>query len=351
MTQFRSLLVSVLFSLLPLGAVAADQAPALTPDHPEHYVVRPGDTLWDISGRFLRDPWRWPEVWEGNRSIANPHLIYPGDVIWLSYRDGQPRLSARRPAGRREIKLQPGIRRETLTEAIPTIPLDAIRPFLTRPRVLSEDELSSAPRVEAFVSEHIAGGAGDPFYAGGLESPDVRSYDVVRPGEVYRDPDTGEDLGLEADYLGDAELVRAGEPSKLMLASANREIQLGDRLLPDPEDEELEDFVPNPAPPFVEGKIISVLSGIDQIGRYSIVVITAGEDEGLQPGDVMHILKRSRPPRSMTLLGRRSSVGELPLEEVGTLMVFRSFEKVSYALVMQATSAIHVNDEVRSPEG
>ena len=353
MHQFRHLLLSALL-LMPAFLYAA--TPELKTDHPQRYVVQQGDTLWEIAGRFLRDPWRWPDIWHVNVEIANPNLIYPGDVLQLGYLNGEPRLSLERGAGARdsggprEVKLSPRMRREVLTRPILTIPIDAIQQFLTRPRVLSSQELNSAARVTAFVEEHIVGGAGDAIYVSAVEDDQIRQFDVVRPGQAYRDPDTREILGYEALYVGDAELLRPGDPAKLMLTATETEALLDDRLFPDPEEEALENFHPK-APPFLlEGKIIALLNGVNQIGQYSVVVLNRGSDNGLESGDVLRILQRTDPPRGQkrsSFFGRKP---ELPLEDAGLLMVFRSFERVSYALVMYATRPLHVGDTVQSPE-
>lgn len=349
MRQFRQYLPLL---LLFLCSTAPASAVELEPGHPERYVVQQGDTLWDIAGRFLRNPWQWPEIWEANTAIDNPNLIYPGDILYLHFQDGQPRLSLERPArgGPYLVKLSPGVRREALVRPVPSIPIDAIHQFLTRPRVFSQQELNTAPTVQAFVEEHIVGGTGDAFYVDTLEDPDQIQFDLVRPGETYRDPDSGETLGYEALYVGSAEVLRAGSPAKMVLTASQAEVQLGDRLLPDPEEEALNNFLPRPAPDLTEGRILSVLNGVNQIGQLNVVVISRGEDDGLEPGHVFHILQRSRPPfiqDKKTLWGRKL---DLPLERVGTLMVFRTFSRVSYALVMSASHAIHVGDTVSAPE-
>jgi LysM domain len=338
--------ILLLAALLPVIAQAAP--PRLAEPHPERYVVQPGDTLWGIAGRFLRDPWRWRDIWKGNPKIHNPRLIYPGDVLRLSLVDGAPQLTLE-SSGPREIKLSPKVRREVLTRPVPTIPIDAIHPFLTRPRVMEQSELEAAPRVIGFAQEHIVGGVGDPLYATGLEESDDTKYDVLRPGRTYRDPDTGEVLGVEAAYVGQAELLRPGEPAKLALVSAQREVQIDDRLLPSPQEETLDSFQPRPGPDGLEGRIISVLGGVSQIGVLNVVVLDRGSGDGLEPGHVLQILERADIPRALREGGPWQQIPDLPLEKIGALMVFRTFDRVSYALVMRASSSIHLNDTVRSP--
>jgi len=256
--------------------------------------------------------------------------------------------------GPREIKLSPQVRREALTQAVPTIPLDVIQPFLSRPRVVSRTELDGAPRVVGFAQEHIAGGVGDPFYVSGMEDTDLdldrRKFELVRAGPAYIDPETGETLGHEAIYVGQAELLRPGDPAKLVLTFAQREVQFDDRLLPDLEGEPMENFLPVPGPPMFEGRIISVLNGVSQIGLYNVVVLNKGQDAGLEPGQMLQVLQRTDLPYAMRTGSLVERPLELPLEDVGILMVFRTFDRVSYALVMRASGVIHLGDSVRSPD-
>jgi hypothetical protein len=347
MCQFRhSLALCLVFLLAPVQAHAA---PELNPDYPERYVVQSGDTLWDIAGRFLREPWRWTEIWRLNPEIGDPDLIYPGDVLRMTFEQGAPRL-VREGGVPREVKLSPRVRSEPLTRAVPAIPIDAIQQFLTRPQVLSPAELDAAPQVTAFVKEHIVGGGGDQVYASRLDDDYVRTFDVVRPGQALRDPDTGEYLGQEALYVGSAQLLRAGTPAKLVLAETERQVLLGDRLLADSDEEALVNFHPLPGPMMLEGKIMSVLDGVNQIGQFNVVTLNKGADDGLEPGHVLQVLQRSSPPRNAARTAFWRTSPELPLEEVGLVMVFRTFDRVSYGLVMSATGPIHLLDTVRSPE-
>jgi len=349
MRKFRYFMFSVLF-LVSAGANSAP--PQLETGHPDSYVVKPGDTLWDIAGMFLRDPWRWKEIWQGNPEVSNPDLIYPGDLLRLTYENGVPRLGVDNGGGPRHIKLTPTVRRESLSDAIHTIPIDAVQQFLTRPKVMDEADLEAAARVIGFVDEHIVGGRGDLIYVNNIDGTDFNSFDVVRIHRTYTDPDTGELLGTEALYVGDADLLRPGEPAKMVLSATDLEVQIDDRVFPDPQDEVLENFQPKAAPAFLEGKILSVLNGVNQIGVHNVVVLNKGGDDGLEPGDVMQIMQKSRPPKQITEgngLWRRAP--DLPLEDVGLTMVFRIFDRVSYALVLRAGRTVYVGDTVRSPEG
>ncbi|MBV2125488.1 MAG: LysM peptidoglycan-binding domain-containing protein [Candidatus Thiodiazotropha sp. (ex Ctena orbiculata)] len=342
MSYLNNKLIGVISGLLLSFSALAAQHVALNPSHPERYTVVKGDTLWDISSMFLRDPWLWPEVWYVNPQIANPHLIYPGDEIVLTYRDGQPVLQLSR-----KNSLSPRVRATPLDQAIPTIPIDAIAPFLTRPYVVDENELEKAPYIVHFLDDHIVGGAGISYYARSIMEERPIQYAVVRPEKPYKDPDTGEILGYEALYVGTSELKRTGDPAKLLLTSSDMEAIIGDRLIKEQEDEPLIDFQPRVPENPIEGRIISVLNGVTQIGQYNVVVLNKGANVGLEAGHVLRILQGGEAIRDI-VKGRGETV-TLPLEEAGHLMVFRTFEKVSFALVMDATKPLHVLDWVHTP--
>ncbi|MES9824159.1 MAG: LysM peptidoglycan-binding domain-containing protein [Candidatus Thiodiazotropha endolucinida] len=343
MSYLNNKLIGVISGLLLSFSALAAEHVALNPSHPERYTVVKGDTLWDISSMFLRDPWLWPEVWYVNPQIENPHLIYPGDEIVLTYRDGRPVLQLSR-----KNSLSPRVRATPLDQAIPTIPIDAIAPFLTRPYVVDENELEKAPYIVHFLDDHIVGGAGISYYARSIMEERPIQYAVVRPEKPYKDPDTGEVLGYEALYVGTSELKRTGDPAKLLLTSSDMEAIIDDRLIKEQEDEPLIDFQPRVPENPIEGRIISVLNGVTQIGQYNVVVLNKGANVGLEAGHVLRILQGGEAIRDI-VKGRGETV-TLPLEEAGHLMVFRTFEKVSFALVMDATKPLHVLDWVRTPD-
>ncbi|MES9919433.1 MAG: LysM domain-containing protein [Candidatus Thiodiazotropha sp.] len=342
MSYLNNKLIGVISGLLLSFSALAAEHVALNPSHPERYTVVKGDTLWDISSMFLRDPWLWPEVWYVNPQIENPHRIYPGDEIVLTYRDGRPVLQLSR-----KNSLSPRVRATPLDQAIPTIPIDAIAPFLTRPYVVGENELEKAPYIVHFLDDHIVGGAGISYYARSIMEERPIQYAVVRPEKPYKDPDTGEVLGYEALYVGTSELKRTGDPAKLLLTSSDMEAIIGDRLIKEQEDEPLIDFQPRVPENPIEGRIISVLNGVTQIGQYNVVVLNKGANVGLEAGHVLRILQGGEAIRDI-VKGRGETV-TLPLEEADHLMVFRTFEKVSFALVMDATKPLHVLDWVRTP--
>jgi hypothetical protein len=240
------------------------------------------------------------------------------------------------------------VRSTPLDTAIPAIPIDAIRQFLTQPYVVDEGELDQAPYIVAHAGEHIIGGAGNRVYVRAIQSDDQQRFDVVRPGGPYKDADTGEVLGYEALYIGDAALQSTGDPATLELVRTEQETLEGDRLIPSVADKPLTTFYPKAPDQPVDGSIIAVLGGVTQIGQYQVVVLDRGLQDGLQPGDVMAIDTLGETISDDVSPNRWDKV-KLPNEEAGHLMVFRTFPRVSFALVMDATRAIHVLDRVRNP--
>jgi len=339
-------LAGFLFGLLLATAVSGAERVELSPTHPDSYTVVKGDTLWDIAGRFLREPWLWPEIWHVNPQIRNPHLIYPGDTLVLTYADGRPLLSLVR--GSRNVKLSPSIRSTPLSTAIPAIPIDAVQQFLTRPYVIGRGELDDAPYIVAHADEHLVGGAGNRVYVRAIETDDHQRFDIVRPGEAYKDADTGEVLGYQGLYIGEAQLQRTGDPATLLLLSTTQETLAGDRLIPVTETEPLTTFFPKAPDQPVHGSLIAVLGGVTQIGQYAVVALDRGQANGLVPGDVLEIDARGETISDDISPARWDKV-KLPDEPAGHLMVFRTFPRVAFGLVMDATRAIHVLDRINNP--
>ncbi len=336
---------SILLGLLLSWNVFAADSVAVNPSHPDRYVVVTGDTLWDIAGRFLRDPWRWPDVWHVNPQIANPHLIYPGDTIVMTYVNGQPHLSLLRGT---TVKLSPRIRSTPGNSAIPAIPVDAIQPFLTKPYVMDKEALDAAPYVVAFDDEHIVGANNIKAYVRSIESDKQRRFDVVRPGKAYKDAESGELLGYEALYIGASQLTRTGNPATVMLTKMELETLDGDRLLPIAEDIPVTTFHPAPPEAQVSGSIIDVLNGVSQIGQFNVVVLDRGAVDGLKPGHVLAVDHIGETVFDKVSEAPSDTV-KLPNEPAGTLMVFRTFPRVSFGLIMSATRAINVLDRVTNP--
>lgn len=336
--------VAGIWFLLLSGMCAAGEI-ELNPNHPQNYVVVHGDTLWDIAGRFLARPWQWPEIWHDNPQIRNPHWIYPGDELTLSYVGGRPRLQVSRPS---ELRLSPEVRATPLARVIPVIPLNAVQQFLTRPKVANASELDNAPYVVGFVGEHIAGGAGDGVYVRAIERTDQGGYMVYRPGKPYKDGVTGEVLGYEALYVAEAGLQSPGDPATMELLQSDREVLIGDRVMPvEPERMQM-NYQPHAPKQLIRGSIVSVVDGVTQIGQYQIVVIDRGTADGVEMGHVLDIRRRSRNERDV-VSGHPGASVMLPEEHEGVLMVFQPFERVSFGLIMNATRSIHLGDVVQTP--
>ncbi len=345
--MMRHFFGSFIFLLLSFPLVAADEV-ELKSNYPKEYVVVKGDTLWDISGMFLKKPWYWPDIWQVNPQVENPHLIYPGDRLSLVYRDGRPVLEVTR--GLKTVKLSPGAREIETDVAVPTIPLSAIMPFLTKPQVLAEEIFNQAPYIVASSEERLISGAGDKVYARSVEQAKGDDYSIFRGGKSYLDPQTGELLGYEAIYSGDARVEQHGDPAEVVLTNTNREVLVGDRLLAFEEDSYNVNFLPHALDNGVEGQIISVFDGVSQIGQYQIVVLNRGAREGIEAGHVLSVYRTGVVVNDSVmpeeLRNGDNSVVTLPDEHEGEVMVFKVFEKVSYAIVMKATRAIHVLDKV-----
>jgi hypothetical protein len=339
---------------------AASEAPSpvrLSPTAPERYTVVRGDTLWDIAGKFLQDPWFWPEIWQVNPQIENPHLIYPGDVISLVYVDGRPQLRLERggvaalPPGTPTDRLSPRVRVEPLGQAITTIPYEAIAPFLSRPTVLSKDEVNAAPYILAMRNQHLVAGKGQPVYARSSDSlPNGASYAVYHVGEPYRDPDNNNVIGYEALYVGQGQIIHEGDPAKLLLTESRREVLAGDRLLPVETDIPL-NFYPTAPSIEVEGRIVAVLDGVSRIGQFNIVVLNRGANAGLEQGHVLEVYQAGDVVYDRYTTEHWPGIRRvhLPEEHAGLVLVFRVLEDISYALVTEATNEIKVADVVRNP--
>lgn len=339
----------------------------LRPDHPERYTVVKGDTLWDIAARFLKDPWRWPNIWNKNDQVRNPHLIYPGDVLVLRFVDGRPVIGLEQPGAApapstdtlsappvvsgptesdgRTVKLRPEVRRESLDAAIPTIKPDVIGPFLTQPLAIDANQLRDAGYVTVGLDNRVALANLSEFYARGLGAKPADRYQVFRPGKALRHPDTNELLAYEALYLGEARLLDAGDPAKLEVTSVKQEIVPTDRLVVAPTDAPLPYYFPRAPEKQVNGRIISVINGVAEFGPGAVVGISLGKREGMAEGHVLRIMRHAGKHRD-PVTGQRY---KLPDEQSGLLIVFRTFEKVSYGLIVNATRPVHILDAVRTP--
>jgi hypothetical protein len=328
----------------------------LTDRHPDRYVVRSGDTLWDISAMFLEDPWYWPEIWHINQQIENPHLIYPGDVLTLVFVDGRPQLRLERgvTAGTGTERLSPRIRARSLEDAIPTIPYEAVAAFLARPTVLDKDEVEALPYILAPEDGHLMAGAGNDVYVRGTGDGAGTRFNVIHVGKPLYDPDDDDIVGFEGLYVGSGRIARAGDPSTLFLTETAREALTGDRLMPADVDVAM-NFHPRAPESGVDGQIISVVNGLALIGDDQVVVLNRGERHGLDPGHVLSVYQVGPVVRDAVAGGgyvRSRLFAEkvkLPDEPVGLVMVFKTYDRIAFALVVRATSEMHVYDRVHNP--
>lgn len=337
----------------PPGALPANTLPpaaeapvALQPDHPQTYTVAPGDTLWSIAGRFLRNPWQWRQIWRENPQIRNPHRIYPGDVLRFSFDpNGQPYLEV---ASREEVpllKLSPEVRVEDIVQPIPPVPRDAVESFLARGQIHTKADWRKMPYIVADDDNQAVYADRDRVYARGANLDQSR-YQVFRIGEELREPGSGRSLGVPGIYLGQAVLEQEGDPATFRLTNTIAPARPGDRLLEIEENPEVYSFDPHPAPPDTEGSIIALLnSDATQITQYSTVILNLGAQEGMQPGHVLAIFGKERRIADPVAGG----TVQLPGERAGLLMIYKVHDLVSYGLVMQAERPIHMHDRVATP--
>jgi len=327
---------------LGLSAAAFADTLQLRPDAPQRYVVKKGDTLWDISGRYLTAPWKWPQLWNMNRDeVKNPHWIYPGNVLYLEMVDGKPRLRLDSSA-LRVVKLSPQVRAEQLDSAIPTIPAKIIDPFLKRP-LLIEDEASylQSPKIIAGPDNRVILSTTDRAYSQGLDAGGL--WQAYRLGRTITDPDSGEVLGILNMVFIKGTKETDDEVSTLSVRKIAEEGLVGDHLLkslPAP----LLNYTPHEPPPELEGRIVTSYAGVNEIGQQFNVLINRGERDGVEVGHVFGIY---RAPRQISVDKKQQVT--LPSEKVGRLIVFRVFNKASYALVLDASQPIMVKDRIAQP--
>ena len=404
--MLKSIISAVLFTALCVAGTASAEL-TLADNPPERYTVVKGDTLWGISGKFLKEPWRWPELWDLNRDqVRDPHWIYPGDVIVLDRSGANPRLRVVR--GAQSDRLSPRVRVEELnTHAIPTVPAAVIGPFLSRPLVVPSGTLDDAPRIVAGDENRVMMGNGSRAFARGLAPEQGGTLHAYRPAAPILDPDTGEYLGYGAMYLGEAKVIEFGEISTIEIASVKREIGIGDRLLPAGQPMPYA-YAPHGPPAQIDGRIISAYSNLREMGQNSIVALNRGTRDGLDEGTVLgiyrdpavrrRVIRTGRPfwgtpaelettqsawrgppywgdpgpaqeltalqnnpmaetprlpgPRAAVarpIINDNSPLSMLPKERYGLLFVFRTFERVSFALVLESSRPVEVLDTIGSP--
>lgn len=333
------LLLSLLFSAWLQAAVELNE------NLPETYVVKKGDTLWGISGMYLQKPWLWPQLWDANPQIDNPHLIYPGDELYLVWIDGQPKLRLRRG---RDVKLQPNMKVSDLDLAIPIIPLDQIGPWLKWSRIVAEGELNNAPYIIAGSQQHLLSAPGDQVYGRGNFPDGERAYGIYRPGQAYYDPVTKELLGYQAQDIGNARMLSSSAEAvaELEITRVTEEARISDRLLP--LRERIIDATFQPRAPDVEiedGFMIAVPGGVTQIGTTDIVVLNKGERDGLEVGQVLAVYQAGE----MVFDTIAQENVQLPDVRAGLAMVFEVFDKASYAIVLKSDKPLKVGDKVKNP--
>src|SRR5688572_27525604 len=362
----KKAIISLIFLLsLAVATFAATTQPELRPDAPDRYTVVPGDTLWGIATRFLKDPWRWPELWRMNRDqVRNPHRIYPGDVLVLDRAASRMRIDTSRVGPR--IRIEP---RDA--DAIHTIPPSVIEPFLSKPLVVSANELEARPEIVATQEDRVALGPGNVAYVRGIAKSDEIRWQIFRRGEPLIDPETKALRGYVAIFLGEAELRRRGELSTVEITKSVQEVYRGDRLVPFSKEGPVFAYVPHAPQNQVRGRIVSTYGGLWETGPLAIVTLSKGRRDGLEVGHVLAIHRDSRSARyaerTEPLWGRQGPSGsdpripyypadlpardrplfksappvrasdfeQLPEERYGLLLIFRTFDRASFALVMQ----------------
>jgi hypothetical protein len=355
--------LTVFTGLLPATAQDATRTIAtgsnipLTENAPDEYVVKPGDTLWDISSVYLRDPWYWPEIWYVNPQVENPHLIYPGDVLKLVYIDGQPRLTIaeRAEGGAGSKRLSPQVRREPLSRAITAIPHDVIAGFAGRPVLLDKNQVKTAPYVVAF-RDHLIGGAGNEIYARGIQNAEAEArYSIIHVEGELVDPDTKKHLGYTGTYVGSGSVATTGDPAKLVMTDSMREALQGDKLFPESVEVGM-DFVPHAPETDVNATVIAVRD-LTIMGQYHIVALNRGSKAGLEPGHVLGVEKIGEVVRDKYSQGglnaarslKRGKNVRMPSERSGVVMIYKTYDLMSFALVMDATHEIHEGDRATNP--
>jgi hypothetical protein len=333
------LLVSLFFSAWTQAAMELNEGA------PQTYIVKKGDTLWGISGMYLREPWLWPELWDANPQIENPHLIYPGDELYLVWIDGRPHLRMRRG---RDVKLTPDMRVTPLNLAIPVIPLDQIGPWLVRNRVMDASEINKSAYIVAADERRLISGPGDTVYGRGPFPDGERTYGIYRIGQQFIDPVTSEQLGYDVRDIGSAKLVSSNRDdiTQLDITRIAEEVMNGDRLLPLEERVLDSSFHPKAPDQEIEGGLmIAVEGGLTQIGDMSIVVINKGKREGLEIGNVLAVYQAGE--HVFDKVSQSNVV--LPDTRAGLAMVFESYEKVSFAIILKTSRPLKVFDVVKNP--
>lgn len=345
----------------PPAASAAPAAPLqLAENAPTRYEVKKGDTLWAIAARFLKSPWRWNEIWRMNKDqVKNPHWIYPGNVLVLQTgADGRPQLTVASGSPIEErptVRLAPSVRATPIdTAAIPSIPPSIIDPFLTKPLIVDEDGLARSPKIVGGPDTRVVLATGYKIYATGISEADGSSWQVYRPGKALRSPGQKDVLGFEAEYLGDAVIEKFGDVSTLIIASSNKEIVIGDKLLRVPR-ERIVSYPPHAPDKAISARIIGMPTTLVETGRDAVLTLDVGSREGIEVGHVLALYHQppnvDAPDQKVGFFDFMSERKTLPLpaERIGLAFVFRVFDRVAYALVLNSTKQIELGDWARQP--
>lgn len=329
-------------------------------ESPETYIVQEGDTLWDISTVFLRDPWFWPEIWFKNPQVENPHLIYPGDTLAIIYIGGERKVQvlsrgtegsvlSQTDGGLKIVKIDPRVRSQAIDATVPSIPIDAIRHLLARPLIIDTETRDNSAYVLASLDDHLINSLNDKLYVRKLDTTKgIGRYQIYRPDRPLYDPITNELLGYEALYVGESKLLLRGDPASVRVTQSVREILRDDIVLPIDNTNFERDFYPHPPTNRVNGEIVALLDAISQTGLYQTIAINLGNRDGLESGNILRIRRSGEVIRDKKEKDPAFRV-KLPDEQVGMAMVIRSFEKMSYALIMEADFPITLRDYVESP--
>lgn len=335
-------IISALLLAVTASLTFAQEPLRLADNPPDRHIVVRGDTLWGIAGKFLKQPWRWPEIWRLNKEqIRNPHLIYPGDIVLLDRSGGSPRLTIARPVVQR-----PAVISEPIPDAIPSIPPNVIEPFISQPLVIEANGHDQAPRVVATQEDRVFVGASDTAFVSGISGVDTINWHIYRPGKPLKDPVSGEVLGHEAFFLGSARLIRPGEPATVEITAAREEIGRGDRLVPAPAPKLLS-YMPHKPDNPVDARVLAIYGGVNEAGKHAIVSLSRGSRDGLEIGHVVALF-RNRVSQGYDEEGRRVNT-TIPEERYALAFVFRVFDRVAYALVMESTKSVIVGDSARNP--
>lgn len=326
--------------------------PALKPDAPFTYVVKPDDTLWSVSSRYLEQPWLWDQLYQANPDLShNPNRIYPGDILILKNSNGKARVTIQ---GRKALKLSPKLRTEPLNSPIPTIPYADIKPFLRGILIVSEQQLKQDPYVLSVENEGKVAVSGQEFYAQGLDEPTQQDYYVYRKDDKLINPKNKQMIGYEAKYIGLARLLRyrKGSPAVLSLMEMAEEIQPGDRLITSPPLEHASDILLREPIHRVEGQIIATLGDESQMVQHQIVVITLGKQDQMRMGDVLAVYRpgsKVPDPYNSTAQFNKKGWVKLPNERMGEIVLFKVFDQASLGLIVNSKQEIKKLDQVTNP--